>query len=541
MPPRLRHWFASPPVPVPRPAPGWRQSGCRLPLEYARRIARGYYPGRSPDIIFVPREPNFVGEFDYTTHGGPWAYLQRVPLVLFGPGFIRPRGEISLDREVTVADLAPTVAELLDAPFPGRRPGRPIHEALVPEEERVGKPKVVLTLVWDGGGTDVLETWPGSLPHLRRLIERGTSVSDAVVGSAPSVTPPVHTTIGTGAWPAEHGIVDLTQRDGDRVLDSFGMKESNFSPRYMELTTLADIHDLETNNRAEIGMLGHRGWHLGMMGKGSYLPGADKDIAAVIDRTTGRLVTGPSWYELPGYLDDVSGLEEDIRAADTADGRSDSKWMGRVPLEHPGQAQYTPAWTLYQTRLAKAILAGEEFGEDAVPDMFFVNYKQIDDVGHFYNMLGPEMREILRYSDAALGELTAWLDSRVGEGQWVLAFTADHGESPEPEAVGAWPIDTATVQQSMARHFGVDVDALFQNKRTMGFWVDHDFLRERGIALGELANFLLGYRIRDMVETPSDVPEQYRERLREPVFQAAWPGDQTPEIWECARQRAAQS
>ena len=138
----------------------WFDAACALPLDYIKRVRRGYFAGRSPEILFVPREPSFFGAFTSTSHSGPWPYVQEVPLVFYGPGFIRAAGDIAPSRDVTLADLAPTLAELLDTHAPPGVQGRAVSEALLPEEERRGRPKLIVTLVWDGGGWNVLHQWP---------------------------------------------------------------------------------------------------------------------------------------------------------------------------------------------------------------------------------------------------------------------------------------------------------------------------------------------------------------------------------------------
>ena len=539
LPDRLEGWFSRPAdPPVTKPAPDPLTSGCELPLEYLKRIRRGYAPGRSHDVVFVPREPNFVGAFDYTSHGGPWDYLQRVPLVFYGPGYIRPRGNIELDREVTVADVAPTIADLLDYEWGADRPGRSVTDALVAEEDRPLPPRVVLTLVWDGGGSDALDAWPDAWPNLRRWMNEGTSVENAIVGSAPSVTPPVHTTIGTAAFPKQHGIVDLTQRMGDDVKDAFVTKTASFSPENMELSTLADDYDVAMQQTPKVGLLGWRGWHLGMMSRGAMHPGGDKDVAVVIDRLDGRLVTNRELYSLPPYMKDVRGLEQASRETDLLDGQADSEWRGQIDLDDPVTVQYTPAWTLFQTKLLKELMRGEGVGADEVPDLYSVNYKQIDDVGHFYNMLSPLMGEILTFSDDALGEIERLLDDVAGPGRWVVAMTADHGVTPEPESVGAWPIDVQQVGEDAARSFGTTRDDLILNERTMGYWLDEAVAAEHDVTPDAFARFLLDYRIEDAVRSGTPLPEAYEGREKEPVFAAAFPGAMLPEIWACAKERA---
>src|SRR5680860_33807 len=200
---------------VTEPVGDWFESSCAEDLEILRRVRAGLHRERGPEIATVPREPNYFGGFSTYTHSGPWDYVQRVPLALYGPGFIKSQGDLKLQRRVTLADVAPTLAELVGVELPGDRPGRAITEALV-DENRRGRPKVIVQLVWDGGGTNVLEQWPESWPTLGRIMAEGTSILDVEVGASPSVTPAVHATIGTGAFPRQHGIVGIRARDGDR-------------------------------------------------------------------------------------------------------------------------------------------------------------------------------------------------------------------------------------------------------------------------------------------------------------------------------------
>lgn len=47
----------------------------------------------------------------------------------------------------------------------------------------------------------------GKMPNVKKLIERGACRHDlAMVGAMPTVTPPMWTTLATGAYPGTHGI-----------------------------------------------------------------------------------------------------------------------------------------------------------------------------------------------------------------------------------------------------------------------------------------------------------------------------------------------
>ena len=512
------------------PTTTWLAASCALPDAELERIQRGTMPRRSPELMVVPEQPNYFGSFKTTTHSGPWDYIQEVPLVLYGPGYIQPRGPLTLDRPVTVADLAPTLADLVGTPLPDGRPGRPITEALVPQADRKGPPKMILFVVWDGGGTNVLTKWPNSYPTLKRLMTEGTSIEAADVGSSPSVTPAVHATMGTGAFPAQHGIVDIPIRKGTRVPQSY----PNKSPKNLELTTIADVYDKATNNEALIGLMAERAWHLGMMGHGAFTTGGDKDIAVMSEGGEGHLVTNPDYYSLPAYLDGTPGFKADREIVDRSDGKDDGLWFGHnIPTEHRAGAA-NPVWTRYQSRLLRKTWRNEGFGQDDVTDMFFTNFKEIDLIGHVYNFLQPEMRSMVKHTDVVLGQLIKYLNANVGEGEWVIALTADHGSGPDWEKTGAWPIDEARLQVDIAVEFGVRVTDLFQAQRPTGIWLNAETMEQEGITEEQIADFIMGYTIRDNWKEGRRLPEAYRSRWDEKIFSAAFPTDRLDDVMECA-------
>jgi Type I phosphodiesterase / nucleotide pyrophosphatase len=508
------------------------KSACAQPIQQLRALRRGYYPGRSPEIVVVPQEPDYFGSFAGTTHSGPWDYVQRVPLVFYGPGFIKPVGEIDPARETTLADVAPTLAELLNTPWPKARPGRPIQDVLLPPSERAGVPRLVVVLVWDGGGWDVLDQWPDAWPELRALMTGGASVAGATVGSSPSVTPAIHATIGTGTFPKQHGIVDIPLRDGDDIAGSWDAQ----SPTYLEVRTLADSYDLAAGNEPEVGMIAEKGWHLGLVGHGAALEGADKDVAVMGDPES-NLYTNPEFYSLPAYLKHVAGFQKDVRAVDAGDGALDSQWLGHDVLENPAGLRVSPVWTLYQTRLLKALIRQEGFGSDDVADLLLTNFKQIDLIGHAYNMLQPEVEDGIRYSDAALGKLVDFFDRRVGSGRWVLAMTADHGQSPDAAAVGAWPIEINEFVDDIESHFKVK-SHLVQEERPGALWIDARVAADNDISLEEISDYVLRYRIRDNAAAFDDVPAQYEDRFSERLFATAFPYTWMPQVWDCAKRHA---
>ena len=62
----------------------------------------------------------------------------------------------------------------------------------------------------------------GIMPNLEKLIERGAAREDLVMlGSHPTITPPMWTTLATGAHPYTHGITDFWRQNPEK-LDTYG-------------------------------------------------------------------------------------------------------------------------------------------------------------------------------------------------------------------------------------------------------------------------------------------------------------------------------
>ena len=95
----------------------------------ARAVGLSHYPGRSGDLIIVPR-PYWVLGNAATMHGTLHKYDRRVPIILFGKG-IKP-GEYF--QPATPADIAPTLAFLSGITL-AQPDGRVLTEALATDTQ----------------------------------------------------------------------------------------------------------------------------------------------------------------------------------------------------------------------------------------------------------------------------------------------------------------------------------------------------------------------------------------------------------------------
>jgi hypothetical protein len=500
---------------------------CSLPHEWLLRTWRGNRDDRSAELQILPIEPNFVGSG--LPHVGPWPYAQDIPMFWYGPGHIAPAGVV--DRPVTLAGIAPTQGELVGFPF--RTPdGSPMREAIAGNET---PPRLIVTIVWDAAGRNVLERWPNAWPYLESLVPAGAWYERATVGSSPTSTAQTHATIGTGTFPDDHGIVAHRLRIGDELTTPW-----KAGPAYLIDPTLGDLWDVAMDNDPIVGELGTVSIHLGMLGHGSMWGGGDRDIAAVREVVGADTLgaEGVEWnltpalqpyYRLPDYLNDVPGFEEDVQAVDAADGQVDGRWRSNE-IEPLLSGFDTPARIPYQTRVLMEMIEREGFGADEIPDLLFVNFKMIDYISHVWTVNSPEMQDAVRGQDEQLEVLVDFLNETVGEGEWVFVLTADHGSIPDPDVSGAFQISATPIVNGINSTFDTDGDEarIVQLVQPTQIFVDERELRQNGHTLEELSTWIMGLTKADVAQPGVVVPTGEAD---DPVFQAAFPStlmDQLP-------------
>ncbi len=516
------------------PQSAYLEAACDIPPEWARRVARGYVQGgpRDSDLVIIPDPPGYVGGFESTSHSGPYDFLQHVPLIFYGPGFIEPQGEITPDAETTLADVAPTYAEMMDFDFPERQ-GTSLSGML---KDTSDTPNLIVSVVIDGGGWNVYETWPRAWPFMKGLIDQGASVSNAIVGSSPSVTPSTHTNLSTGAFPDRHGVTGIVVRKDNGSFVGGFTKELDYAGSKtdpsvtLELTTLADEWDKAKGNEPEIATVSFGNYTAGMIGHGADLAGGDKDIAAFEEDEV--WATDPRYYSLPEYLNtEIAGPELFLEETDLMDGQSDDLWRGHeiAPLDA------TPAFAPYVNEAIKAIIDREGMGADELTDLFYINYKSPDMAGHQWNMINPEQKDVLRSVDDALRDLVSFLDTEVGSEEYVLLITADHGQTPLE--AGGWAVDKDEIIADVNEAFDETRNGVGLIERTSPtvMFLKESELKANDVSPEKLASYLTDYTIEENVGSrdQNELPEDFADRGDDSVFSAVYPGGRIPEILEC--------
>ncbi|HEY8358319.1 MAG TPA: alkaline phosphatase family protein [Ramlibacter sp.] len=96
--------------------------GSRAGAPFFEAMRRSWHPEVSGDVQYVLR-PNWMAGASVATHGSPHPYDTHVPILLWGPRWVRP-GQV--DTRVDVTDIAPTLARLLRVPAPAASEGKPL-------------------------------------------------------------------------------------------------------------------------------------------------------------------------------------------------------------------------------------------------------------------------------------------------------------------------------------------------------------------------------------------------------------------------------
>lgn len=512
---------------APPGSPGLDAMARELGADVVERLVRGFHPDRSPDVIMVARPSNVVVRWSgaslgsevpdlRTTHASPWAYHQRVPIILYGPGFVR--AGVRSSRQVDVADLAPTMADLTRASF--RAPdGEALSDALLPPGRRNGRPRLIVLVAYDGGGWNLLQAYPDAWPQIRRLAAAGTAFTNATIGSSPSVTAAIHATMGTGAYPRTHGVPEHAVRwpDGS-VADVYRGEAAD--PALLSVPTFADAWDQARANRPWVGLVATEAWHLGMVGKGAVAHGGDRDVAMFWDRDRFRFHTNQEAYSLPADVPPRDALDRRLRELDSSDGAIDGIWLDN-DLSNPSVVAGSPAFVRHEQSAVLRLLSSEPIGRDDVTDLLFIEFKSTDLGAHIWNIEGEEEPHVLRAQDDAVAALVQKLDRLVGRDRYVLAVTADHGLTPLPERMGGVRVHPDVVGQAVDEYFDRE---LVERVTPSGIYLDRDRLRDAGITVTEVARFVAGLTYRDVLPADADEDAIDENVLGERVFAAALPG-----------------
>ncbi len=280
------------------------------------------------------------------------------------------------------------------------------------------KPKLVVGIVVDQMRWDYLDRYYDRFTEggFKRLINQGYSCNNCLINYLPTVTAIGHTSIYTGTTPAFHGIcgnsfyidgkkVVSCQDDNEKAVGSNSSK-GNRSPRNMVSSTIGDQLRLHTDFRSKVIGVSYKD-------RAAIFPAGHSANAAYWLDTKNMCFITSTYYmnELPAYVKQMN--------TDLKNNKEVQKAGDRIG--------FTALCGTIITDMAIAAMRGEHLGQGEATDMLCVSYSQTDIIGHEWATRGQHTDEAYLTLDRDLARLISALDTQVGQGNYLLFLTADHG------------------------------------------------------------------------------------------------------------------
>lgn len=332
-------------------------------------------------------------------------------------------------------------------------------------------PSLVVLLVIDQLSAELLDRYEDVFDGgLARLRDEGLGFENATHDHAVTVTAPGHTTLGTGVYPARHGIVsnEWVEWDGTGWRSVYSMSDPS--------APILGHPELEGMGPANMLRPGLADWILAADPDARAVSVAKKERSAIglaaqaigevywIPEQVGEFVTSsayeseyPEWVrrfnreQMPRlYADTIwqSEVPESLAGLSRPDtsrwefDREDTAFphLARThadmaePLEvNDWRWNYTPYPDRAVVSMAIAALEALELGQRGSVDFLGIGLSQTDRIGHTWGPGSREQLDNLLRLDAELERLFDALDRSVGVGRWVLTLSADHGILEIPE------------------------------------------------------------------------------------------------------------
>jgi hypothetical protein len=318
------------------------------------------------------------------------------------------------------------------------------------------EPKLVVTIVVD-----------------RRFFDEGFRFTEASHAHARTSTAPGHATLTTGVLPARHGVIGNSwqQRSGQEWRSMYAVEDLDSpilgfedepllpgrSPRTMLREGLPDWFEsadedsrrvsISRKDRAAVPMGGqnteHVYWALPELGRfitSSYY--MDK-YPGWLNRFNERVMPGimepPVWESM--VPEEFLGLVRADAAPYEFDGVHTTFPHVSAVENHPDESrEQHNVWGMERPyadnavmALAETALDELELGQREATDYLALSLSAVDRVGHQHGPFSHEIFSTVLNVDRLLGDFFALLDEEVGDGNWIVGLSADHGILTMPE------------------------------------------------------------------------------------------------------------
>ncbi len=331
------------------------------------------------------------------------------------------------------------------------------------------RPKLVIGIVVDQMRYDYLTRFYNKYDEggFKRMVREGFNCNNNHFNYVPTYTGPGHASVYTGTTPKYHGVIANDWYDkvikrsvycaNDNSVNPVGTTSSvgKMSPHRMKTTTFADQNRLFTQMKGKtIG--------ISIKDRGAIFPAGHTANGAYWFRqgNEGHWISSTFYMnKLPKWVNDFNNSEitesyfkewntlKDIKTytesgSDLSDFEGGFKGKkGVFPYDLAALKSTNGNFDIIKetaygnsliTDFALAAIAGEQLGEDNITDVLTISYSSTDYVGHNFGVNSKEVEDTYIRLDKDLERLFNALDKSVGDGEYTVFLTADHGAIDVP-------------------------------------------------------------------------------------------------------------
>ena len=405
------------------------------------------------------------------------------------------------------------------------------------KQKAYNRPKLVVGIVVDQMRFDYLTRFYGRYSNggFRRLMHDGYECRNNHYNYIPTYTGPGHASIFTGTTPKNHGIISNNWYDKFSGKNVYCASDPNvkpvgtnsplekMSPHRMLTTTLGDQNRLFTQMRGKtIG--------IAIKDRGAILPAGHSANAAYWFRgkDDGQWVTTnyyrnelPDWvknfnrkrvkkylqkweplYPIKSYTQSGGDLTD-------FDNGYEGKSEATFPYDLPALANKNEGFDIIKASpfgntmtadFAMEAIINEELGKDEDTDVLTISFSSTDYVGHNFGVNSTEIEDTYLRLDQDIERLLNFLDKEVGQNEYTLFLTADHGAIHVPSYLKSVKIPagyfepkafTEDLVAQVKNQF--KTDSLIRNISNYQIFLNYKTLQENSIQSADVQNFIEQY------------------------------------------------
>ena len=412
------------------------------------------------------------------------------------------------------------------------------------KNKQTEKPKLVVAVVVDQMRYDFLENLSNRFTEngFKRLIDYGYNCKNNYFNYVPTVTGPGHASISTGSTPMTHGIVGNNWYDREKKESIYCANDSDYkhiggdaysgnkSPNNLLVETFADVNKFSNNNDSKT-------ISVAIKDRGSILMGGKTADAAYwyYGKERAQWITSnyymnelPDWVNnfnnednLEKYLEDWVTFEE-ITTYDNYeidDNNYEKKFKGKDNSAFPysikslmkhndcfDMIKETPYGNSMTTDFAIEAIINENLGKRGLTDVLTIGYSSTDYVGHNFGVASVETQDVYIRLDREIAKLLSFLDKEIGENQYTLFLTGDHGVLEIPaflsnNGVNAMAISKEDLAEKALRKlyniFAIENENLIVNVENNQIYLNDERIKElnldKNIIIDELVKILQSF------------------------------------------------